>query len=112
MIHTHILKSGDYFRQTQTQTKPMAGVSRCTLGLRVQLTHSLEDHTWSTQQSTSIHTQHFHNIQQQNNNNTPKYCELFSQLIHKHCQTRNTQDKPIYCQSNTKKYKNITLQSA
>ena len=27
---------------------------------------------------------------------TPKYCELFHLTIHKHCQTRNTQDKQIY----------------
>ena len=33
---------------------------------------------------------------------TPKHCKLFHQSIHKHCQTRNTQDKQIH------KY-NITL---
>ena len=55
-----------------------------------------EDHTRSIQQSTSIHTKHFLNIQQQNNNHTQTYCELFHQTIHKHCQTRNAQDKQIH----------------
>ena len=51
--------------------------------------HSLEDHTWYIQQntSTSTHTKHVHNIQQQNNNHTQSYCELFHQRIHKHWQT-------------------------
>ena len=53
-------------------------------------THSLEDHTWSIQQSTTTHTKHIHNIKQQNSNYTQKHCELFHQTIHKHCQTRNT----------------------
>ena len=39
---------------------------RCTLRSQAQHAHSLEDHTWSIQQSTSTHTKHFHNIQQQN----------------------------------------------
>ena len=54
-------------------------------------THTLEDHTWSSQQSTSNHTKHFHKIQQQNNNHTQTYCKLFHQTIPKHCQTRNIQ---------------------
>ena len=58
---------------------------------------SLEDHTWSIQQSTTTHTKHIHNIQQQNSNYTHTHCELFHQAIHKHCQARNTQNK----QSNT-----------
>ena len=63
------------------------------LGSQAQHAHSLEGHTRSMQQSPSTHTKHFHNIQQQNNNHT-LYCELFHQTIpiHKHCQTRNTQD--------------------
>ena len=47
-------------------------------------THSLEDHTWSIQQSTTTHTKHIHNIQQQNSNytHTHTHCELFHQTIH------------------------------
>ena len=55
--------------------------------------HSLEDHTWAIQQSTTTHTKHIHNIQQQNSNYTQTHCELFHQTIHKHCQTCNTQNK-------------------
>ena len=76
--------------------KPMDGTLSCTLGSQAQHTHSLEDHTRSIQQSTFTHTKHFHNIQQQNNNHTQKYCELFYQTIHEHCQTRNAQDKLIH----------------
>ena len=48
-------------------------------------THSLEDHTsTSIQQSTTTHTKHIHNIQQQNSNYTHTHCELFHQTIHKH----------------------------
>ena len=68
----------------------MERTSRCTLGSQAQHKHSLEDLTWSIQQITSTHTQHLDNIQQQNNNHTHKYCELFPQTIHKHCKTRNT----------------------
>ena len=39
------------------------------------------------------HTQHFHNIQQQNNNHTQKYCDLFHQTLHKHWETHNIQNK-------------------
>ena len=74
----------------------MEGIFRCTLGSQTQHAHSLEDHTRSIQQSTSTHTEHFHNIQQQNNNHTQIYCELFHQTIHKHCQTRKTEDKQIH----------------
>ena len=41
-------------------------------------TYSLEDHTWSIQQSTTTQTKHFHNIQQQNSNYTQTHCELFT----------------------------------
>ena len=43
---------------------------RYILGSQAQHAHSLEDHTWYIQQSTSTHTKHFHNIQQQNSNHT------------------------------------------
>ena len=85
----------------KTQTQPMEGTLRGTLGSQAQHAHSLEDHTRSIQQSTSTHTKHIHNIQPQNNNHTQVNCELFNQTIHKHCQTRNTQDKQIHQQSNT-----------
>ena len=68
----------------------MKGTLRCTLGSQAQHAHSLEDYTWSIQQSTSTHTKHFHNIQQQNSNNTQTHCELFHQTVHKHCQTHKT----------------------
>ena len=46
----------------------MEGTLTCTLGSQAQHAHSLEDHTRSIQQSTSTHNKHFHNIQQENNN--------------------------------------------
>ena len=70
----------------------MEGALRRSLGSQAQHTHSLEDHTWSIQQSTTTHTKHIHNIQQQNSNYTHTHCELFHQTIHKHCQARNTQN--------------------
>ena len=66
------------FRHTKTQTKHMEGALRRSLGSQAQHTHSLEDHTWSIQQSTTTHTKHIHNIQQQNSNYTHTHCELFS----------------------------------
>ena len=57
----------------------MEGALRRSLGLQAQHTHSLEDHTWSIQQSTTTHTKHVHNIQQQNGNYTHTHCELFHQ---------------------------------
>ena len=68
----------------------MEGALRRSLGSQAQHTHSLEDHTWSIQQSTTTHTKHIHNIQQQNSNYTHTHCELFHQTIHKHCKARNT----------------------
>ena len=62
----------------------MEGALRRSLGSQAQHTHSLEDHTWSIQQSTTTHTKHFHNIQQQNSNYTQTHCELFHQTIHTH----------------------------
>ena len=69
----------------------MEGALRRSLGSQAQHTHSLEDHTWSIQRSTTTHTKHIHNIQQQNSNYTHTHCELFHQTIHKHYQARNTQ---------------------
>ena len=74
----------------------MKGVLRRSLGSQAQHIHSLEDHTWSIQQSTTTHTKHIHNIQQQNSNYTLTHCELFHQTIHKHCQTCNTQNKQTH----------------
>ena len=74
----------------------MEGTLRCTLGLQAHHAPSVEDHTRSIQQSTSIHTKHIHNIQQQNSNHTQTHRELFHQTIHKHCQARNKQDKQIH----------------
>ena len=76
--------------------KHMEGALRRSLGSQAQHTHSLEDHTWSIQQSTTTHTKHIHNIQQQNSNYTHTHCELFHQTIHKHCQARNTQNKQTH----------------
>ena len=56
----------------------------------------LEDHTWYIQQSATIHTKHFHNIQQQNSNYTQTHFELFHQTIYKDCQARNTQNKQTH----------------
>ena len=66
-----------------------------TLGSQAQHANSLEDYTLSIQPSTSTYTKHSQNIQQQNSNHTQTHCELFHQTIHKHCQTRNTQDKHL-----------------
>ena len=76
--------------------KHMEGALRRSLGPQAQHTHSLEHYTWSIQQSTTTHTKHIHNIQQQNSNYTQTHCELFHQTIHKHCQARNTQNKQIH----------------
>ena len=62
----------------------MEGALRRSLGSQAQHTHSLEDHSWSIQQSTTTHTKYIHNIQQQNSNYTQAHCELFHQTIHKH----------------------------
>ena len=87
----------------------MERASRCTLGSQVQYIYSLEDHTWSIQQRTFLYIQHFYNIQH-NEKCTQIYCELFHHTVHKHCQTRNTQDKQIYTQINTNiQGYNITL---
>ena len=61
----------------------MEGALRCSLGSQAQHTHSLEDHTWSIQQSTTTHTKYFHNIQQQNSN--------YTQTIHINRETHNIQ---------------------
>ena len=45
------------------------------------------------QQNTSTHSQHLHNIQQQLITTTHKQLRIVHQTIHKHCQTRTTQDK-------------------
>ena len=62
----------------------MEGTIRCTLGSQAQYAHSVEDHTRSIRQSTSTHTKHIHNIQQQSSNHTQTHCELIHQTIHKH----------------------------
>ena len=66
----------------------MEGASTRSLGPQAQHTHSMKDHTWSIQLSTSNHTQ-LHHIQQQNNI-IQTYCELFHQTIHEHCQTHKS----------------------
>ena len=64
----------------------MEGALRRSLGSQAQHIHSLEDHTWSIKQSTTTHTKHFHNIQQQNSKYTQTHC------FTKHSQTlSNTQ---------------------
>ena len=52
----------------------MEGALKRSLGSQAQHTHSLEDDTWSIQQSTTTHTKHIHNIQQQNSNYTQTHC--------------------------------------
>ena len=79
----------------------MEGALRRSLGSQAQHTHPLEDHIWSIQQSTPTHTKHIHNILQQNSNYTQTHCELFHQTFHKHCQTRNIQNKQTHTLSNT-----------
>ena len=87
----------------------MEGALRRSLGSQAQHTHSLKDHTWSIQQSTTTHTKHIHNIQQQNSNYTHTHCELFHQTIHKHCQARNTQNRHINRATHNIQGYNITL---
>ena len=84
----------------------MEGALRRSLGSQAQHTHSMKDHTWSIQQSTTTHTKH---IQQQNINYTQKHCELFHQTIHKtRCQTHNTNRHINRATHNIQGY-NITL---
>ena len=52
------------------------------------------DAHWDHRHNT--HTKHFHNIQQQNRNYTQTHCELFHQTIHRHCQTRSTQNRQTH----------------
>ena len=56
----------------------MEGTFRCTLGSRAQHAHSLEDHTRSIQQSTSIHARLIHNMRQQDNNHTQTHSQILS----------------------------------
>ena len=86
----------------------MEGALRRSLGSQAQRTHSLEDHTWSIQQSTTTHTKYIHNIQQQNSDYTQTHCELFHQTIHKHCQTHKTNRNINRATHNIQGY-NITL---
>ena len=44
----------------------MEGALRRSLGSQTQHAYSLVDHTWSIQLSTTTHTKHIRNIQQQN----------------------------------------------
>ena len=55
--------------------------------------HSLEDHTRSSQQSTSTHTKHFHNIQQQKKHLHPNILQIASP---NNSQTHSRQDKQIH----------------
>ena len=52
--------------------------------------NTLEDHTWSIQQSTTTHTKHIHNIQQQNSNYTQTHCEFFHQTLSNMQHTKQT----------------------
>ena len=56
----------------------MDGAFRRSLGSQAQHTHSLEDHTWSIQQSTTTHTIHIYNIQQQNSKLHPNTLRIVS----------------------------------
>ena len=85
----------------------MEGALRRSLGSQAQHTHSLEDHTWSIQQSTTTHTKHIHNIQQQNSNYTHTHCELFHQTIHTLTSTQHTKQTDTLTEQHTTY--NITL---
>ena len=85
----------------------MEGALGRSLGSHAQHTHSLEDHTWYIQQSTTTHTKHIHNIQQQNSNYTHTHCELFHQTIQKHA-THKTNKHINRAAHNIQGY-NITL---
>ena len=52
-------------------------------------THTLWKTIHGLSNSTTTHTKHIHNIQQQNGNYTHTHCELFHQTIHKHCQAQS-----------------------
>ena len=84
----HRLRKVDTMMTLDAAKENGTGGELSSLGSQAQHTHSLEDHTWSIQQSTTTHTKHIHNIQQQNSNYTQTHCELFHQTIHKHCQAR------------------------
>ena len=86
----------------------MEGVSRRSLGPQAQHTHSMEDHTWSIQQSTSNHTKQLHNSQQQNNNHTQTYCKIFHQTIHRHATHKTNNRSTDRATQNIPGY-NVTL---
>ena len=56
----------------------MEGALRRSLGSQAQHTHSLEDHTWSIQQSTTTHTKHIHNIQKKKSQLHPHTLRIVS----------------------------------
>ena len=56
----------------------MEGTLRGTLGSQAQHAQSLEDDTRSIHQSTTTHTKHIHNIQQQNSNHTQNTLRIVS----------------------------------
>ena len=59
------------------------------LGSQAQHTHSLGDHTWCIQQSTSTHTKHFHNIQQQNSITPKNIANWFTNSLFKTALNKN-----------------------
>ena len=61
----------------------MEGALRRSLGSQAQHTHSLEDHTWFIQQSTTTHTKRIHNNQQQNSNYTKQFTNTVKHATHK-----------------------------
>ena len=59
----------------------MEGALRRSLGSQTQHTYSLKDHTWSIQQSTTTHTKHIHNIQQQKATTPKRIANCFTKQL-------------------------------
>ena len=88
----------------------MEGTLRRSLGSQAEHTHSLEDHTCSIQQSTTTHTKHIHNIQQQNRNYTQTHCELLVKQCETLSNTQHTKQTNTLTEKHTP-YKDTTSHS-
>ena len=82
----------------------MEGASTRSQGPQAQHTHSMEDHAWSIQLSTSNHTQ-LHHIQKQNNIHTQTIHNMNCQM---NCQTHKTNRSIDRVTQNIQGY-NITI---
>ena len=72
-------------------------------------THTLEDHTWSIQQSTTTHTKHIHNIQQQK---LPSYTNtIYRRKIKNRCTLGAHAHHTRYLQQATPTYPSVQVKA-